>query len=166
MVILLGGWSYQSFFRYRGCIDELLEDIPNDEKDLPPKIAAIFIRSKIVEKTSDSYEAIFFQCRNQNGLKHTEFQVQKLVWMALIPLYLSYQDRLSLSVHLMSFRDGRGLSYGAKHYFSKNINNLTEQETIKLILIAQSPTFYSHGNDVDRLNQGVAEFKRRLENDQ
>ncbi|MBS1792258.1 MAG: transglycosylase domain-containing protein [Acidobacteria bacterium] len=156
------GWCWSSFLSRQKCLDALLESVPPAERELPPRVDAVFVKSKLVEKYDGGAEAILYHCRNLDGVGENELRLHKTTWKWLIPLYFNRAERRAVFVHLMDFGEGRGLAYGARRYFSKEIGELTEDEAVKLILISRTPGLYADADNAE-LDRAAADYLKEIE---
>jgi hypothetical protein len=152
-------WFYYSFFSARTNISQLLQEIPLDEKNLPPNVSDIFTKLDVLRIDKTENKRIFLRCKNIQGMKNMEMKAHEITWLFLVPIYLSESERLSVYAHLMPFAKGQGLSFGAKFYFSKNVNELTELEILKLLVISKSPAKYLSIKPNDELDNDVKKLK-------
>jgi hypothetical protein len=155
-------WLDASFFKYRDCINSKLADSSPDIENLSPAMVDLLERSMKIY-SSQYATALLLNCRDSQELDKTEFRVQSAVWEVFVPLSLNQAEKNRLYAHFLYFRGGGGLSYGAKRYFEKDLDRLTEDELIKLLLISQSVIRYSGEKDVEKLNEDAERFKKQIE---
>ena len=152
-------WCYYSFFQYRTEIEQLLNELPLAEKDLPHDVKEIFVKGRLLENDYRWHDRLLYKCRGIQGMKKLEIKSHEITWHMLIPLTLNEQEQISLYAHLMPFEDGEGLNYGANHYFSKSVNELTIDEILTLVVIARSPSYYLPDERKAEIKEAVERWK-------
>ena len=138
-------------------------EVPSDEKNLSSEQSEIFRKLKLVENDTSSTNRLIMRCLNNERISNRDYVLYGITWNIMLPLWYNYTERLILYLHLMPFSGGNGLKYGAQHYFSKSINELTQDELLRLIAISRSPTNFSREIEKPTVDKIVEEFRKQLE---
>jgi membrane carboxypeptidase/penicillin-binding protein PbpC len=62
---------------------------------------------------------------------------------------------LALYAHFMQFEGGRGLTYGAEHYYGSLPSELSDREALELFVISKSPAENSPSKNPGRFRSEV-----------
>ena len=145
---------YFSFWVYTGKIDAFIEQIPTEERNLPLRLIELWDKG-------DTFAGPFMVNFRRKIIsedlreKNLERLANEWVWNLMLPIYLSKSNEIAVKAKFAPFGDGNGLAFGAQKYFSKSINELTDDEIITLLAIESNPDLFP---DKDPTN-----FKKRFE---
>lgn len=133
---------YSEFLSYQHAVDRILAALPNDEREIPsavvnvleeldgPMIPWLATRGLLLEMSPEP-------------VSPGRWHVRHGLWGVLLPLRLPRRDLTSLYAHYMAFEGGTGLSYGARHYYSKAPSGLSPEEAVGLVTISRAPGRFS-----------------------
>ena len=119
---LVYAWCNYSFFSFQPNIDQISQQISEDERNLPDKIVVILKKLDVLTTDAAANRRLLQRCKSLQGMSKAEIKLHEITWAFLIPVTLDDSEELSIYVHLMPFSEGEGLSYGARKYFSKEID--------------------------------------------
>ena len=149
------------YLRHLLAVDSILRQLPPEEAS-PPGV----ITGPISKLHTNGFE--FFVTRSlvsefyQQPPRMLDWHLRNFVWLQLLPRRLNRTELLGLYVHFMQFEGGRGLVYGAHHYYGKAPHQLTEREALELFVISQDPHGYSPTENPERFRAAVERFAERL----
>ena len=89
-----------------------------------------------------------------------DWHIHNLLWSQLLRYYFDDEELFILFLHLKPFEHGFGLANSAQYHFKKTIPQLTVEELVMLLGIAQSPLYSPSGRA--RRIQGIFEKLEEL----
>lgn len=132
-------------------VDQLLASLSPGELEPPATLVKLILRLQ-----EDAFTHVV--CRDVIG--HLEgsdgdiqpMQLRVLLWRYLLPKRIGRKLMLALYAHFMSFEGGRGMTYGARHYFDKAPADLSDDECLALYVTSLAPSRYSPTRNEEELD--------------
>ena len=157
---------YETFYQYQTDVDQILAEIPAEEKELPSNVLKVFKNTKEINNinhfvtTNLRISATEKHKRISNG----EWHLFGIVWLKLLPLRIGeketsgyYLKNVYFGNHKTSNGDVSGFRSAAKFYFHKELQDLSEEETLVLMIFAQSSEYVRNVNS-DFFQKKLNEF--------
>ncbi len=133
---------YTRFITYQAAVDRIVVDLPSEERDLSAEVRDVIERLQ-GPAISWSVSCGLLLDIVPSQVKIDEWHLRGGLWEHLLPLRLARRDLISLYAHYMVFEGGRGVAYGARHYYAKSPAALTVEEAVSLVAISRGPDMYS-----------------------
>lgn len=125
--------EYGIYWSHRGAIARQLQTMPDEDRHPPAAVSSIIERyfgaQRIDEILGRDYEFEFHGFRAR-GLSS---ELREILFVQMLRLHLSREERLALFCHRMSFDGGSGLSAGARAYYGKQAAEMNDVEIAGLI---------------------------------
>lgn len=141
---------YQTFYKYQSDVDQILAEIPAEDKELPPNVLKVLQNTlNFRNKKSQVVINIFLKVKEKRELQTSVLEriFHELVWQIALPIRLSKKDFCLLIANKSYLRkDIYNFKSGAKFFFNKNWSDLTEEEILVLVAISHSPEFIRNRN--------------------
>jgi len=151
-----GSVTYVAYFRFADRIAGLVREIPEHERHTPLAFKQALARVHPDGVVPFAVMYLVAEVAKPGG--ELANGLLEELWQRLVPWQLSPDDLLAVYVHSMPFEHGRGLTYGADYYFSKNPEALTYRESIALLVVAQAPRSLSPQNHPERFAEAVRRY--------
>jgi hypothetical protein len=160
-VFVAGVYIYRHYVAHLPAVDAIVRELSDEE--LSPAAAVTQTISKLANPGLESFVA-----RSLIGELHPQpvrmlhWHLRGFLWANLLPHHLTDTEMLGLYLHFMQFEGGRGLIYGAGHYYGKVPAELTEREVLELFAISVSPSANSPTHNPERFKAAVERLQARL----
>ncbi len=166
-MVLLGAVSaagiyvHRHYLRHIPAVDSIVRGLPPAEASPPEAIT-----NPILKLNSHGFERFVVRCLvtefYPEPIRMLDWNLRGFVWLQLLPRHLTRTQMLGLYAHFMQFEGGRGLIYGARHYYGKAPEQLTEREALELFVISENPQRYSPTENPQRFREAVERFTELL----
>lgn len=157
---------YHIFYKYQSDVDQILAEIPAEDKDLPPNVLKVFRNTKDVNNISNqTVKNIWDRISNQRqDLTITEWRFYSVIWKFLLPIKIGEKEEFAFFANKANLKEYpignyiEGFKNGAKFYFKKEWQDLTEEEVLVLLTIANYPSSFSRKGNSEIFNQKLNEL--------
>jgi hypothetical protein len=150
---VLAYFAYTRFFRYQPAVDKIYEKIPFEERHLPASVRRVLAKTGTDSRRTYFVSVCLLSQVAPAHVRMGEWHLRNAVWCWLLPRRFDPEQRLVLFSHFLPLEGGSSLTYGARKYFGKTLSQLSEDETLQLLVVSYSPSVYSPSQHPDRFRE-------------
>lgn len=164
---------YHIFYKYQSDVDQILAEIPVEDKKLPPNVLKVFRNTRKVNNiqrfttTNLRISAI----EKHGGISKLEWLLFGFAWEKLLAIRIGEKELFAFYAHKVYFGKHKasneivGFKNAAQFYFKKDWQNLNEEEILVLLTIANYPSSFSPHNKSEIFNKKLDEFVETYQKD-
>jgi hypothetical protein len=161
VVIVAAYFVYTRFYRYQPAVDVIVHSIPNETRDISPQARDVF--QKLDGKAIPWIDSKYLLGEVAPArVSMTEWHFRGALWNALLPTRLNEKELMAVYCQSMYLGDVHGIAAGAKSLYNKKPNQLSTEDSIRLVTIFRRPSLVRQG-DPRALNDAVARMRARYQ---
>lgn len=165
---------YQTFYKYQTDVDQILAEIPADDKELPPNVLKVFRNTREINSIKTvTVQNIWGNIFNKNKINGSmgQWHLYGVIWSVLLPLRVGEKEVFSYFANKVYIGNHKasgdivGFKQAAQFYFKKDWHSLTEEECLVLMVFSYSPEFARNVNSEifsKKLNNFTETYNKNL----